>query len=125
MFKPMLSDRAWEAIRPHLPPPKPPGGRGRPRADDRACLEGILLVLRAGLRWRDLPPEVPSGPTCWRRLEAWQAAGCFEDAWAAALDALAARGRHKGRELAIDGSFVPAKKGATRSARPAKARARG
>ena len=121
----MLTDRAWEAFRSHLPPPKPAGGRGRPRADDRACLEGILLVLRAGLRWRDLPPEVPSGPTCWRRLEAWQAAGCFEDAWAAALDSLAARGRLKARELSIDGSFVPAKKGATRPGKPAKARARG
>ena len=118
----MLTDRAWEAIRPHLPPPKPPGGRGRPRADDRACLEGVPLVLRAGMRWRDLPPELPSGPTCWRRLGAWQAAGCFEAAWAAALDSLAARGRLKAAELSIDGSFVPAKKGGTRRGRPAKAR---
>ena len=124
MFKPMLTDRAWERVRPHLPP-KPAGLRGRPRADDRACLEGVLFVLRTGCRWRDLPPGLPSGPTCWRRLKEWQAAGCFEAAWDAALDALAERGRLKAAELAIDGSFVPAKKGAARSGRPAKARARG
>jgi hypothetical protein len=47
-----------------------------------------------------------------------QAAGRFEDAWATALEALAARGRLEAAELSIDGSFMPPKKGATRPARP-------
>jgi transposase len=50
----LLSDRQWEKIEPLLPPPR---GFGRPRAEDRAVLEGILWVLRSGARWRDLPKE--------------------------------------------------------------------
>ncbi len=48
----LLNDSQWENIQPLLPP-RP--GLGRPRADDRLVLEGILWVLRSGARWRDLP----------------------------------------------------------------------
>ena len=51
----LLSDRQWEKIQALLPPPR---GFGRPRAEDRAVLEGILWVLRSGARWRDLPQKV-------------------------------------------------------------------
>lgn len=61
-----LLDRLWKRVCPLLPPAKPMPKGGRPRADDRACLEGIVYVLRNGLRWRDVPAEYPSGPTCWR-----------------------------------------------------------
>lgn len=51
----LLTDRQWERIRPLIPVrPKSPRG-GRPPADDRACLEGMLWVLKSGARWRDLP----------------------------------------------------------------------
>ncbi len=49
-----LKDDQWALIAPLLPPPKP---RGRPRADDRRTINGILWVLRSGARWRDLPRE--------------------------------------------------------------------
>jgi len=45
-----LSDEPWEFIEPLLPPP-----HGRPRADDRQVLNGILYVLRTGIPWNDLP----------------------------------------------------------------------
>src|SRR5213080_1554633 len=35
---------------------------GRKRHDDRACLEGILYVLRHGLPWRALPRLDALGP---------------------------------------------------------------
>src|SRR3954454_11699106 len=35
---------------------------GRKRHDDRACLEGILYVLRHGLPWRALPPPAGGAP---------------------------------------------------------------
>ena len=120
MFRPRLSDRQWAAIAPHLParPPRPRGGR--PPCDDRACLEGVLWVLRTGGRWKDVPAGphtgLPSGVTCWRRLRDWQAAGSFAAMWAAFLAELTARGRLKWAELAVDGTYVPAKKGARRSA---------
>jgi transposase len=61
-----LSDAQWQRIQPLLPAPKP---TGRPRADDRRTLNGILYVLRPGCRWRkDLPDRYGSSVTCWRRL---------------------------------------------------------
>ena len=125
LFTPQISDAAWAAVAPHLPPPKPPHANGRPRRDDRDCLEGILFVLRTGCRWRDLPPHLPSGSTCRRRLAEWHAAGRLAAMWSAFLAALAARGRVKWAELTVDGTFVPAKRGARRSAAGAGGWARG
>jgi len=49
MSKPLLPDDLWEIVEPLLPeePPKPKGGR--PRVPDRACLTGIIFVLKTGL----------------------------------------------------------------------------
>ena len=49
-----LGDEQWELIAPLLPKHK---RRGRPRAEDRPTLSGILWVLRSGARWKDLPPK--------------------------------------------------------------------
>ena len=63
----LLTDAQWEKIGPLLPKrPKRPRG-GRPPANDRKVLEGILWILRSGARWQDLPDEFPSPATCWRR----------------------------------------------------------
>ena len=47
-----LSDYEWEVIK-SLPPPM--SRVGRPRADDRMVLNGILYVLTTGCRWMDMP----------------------------------------------------------------------
>ena len=49
MAKPLLTDELWNRIKPLLPtePPKPKGGR--PRVENRACLTGILFVLKTGI----------------------------------------------------------------------------
>lgn len=53
----LLSDALWDLIEPLLPvPPLRPHG-GRPRVPDRACLTGILFVLRSGIPWQLLPRE--------------------------------------------------------------------
>ena len=116
MFTPQITDAAWAAVAPHLPPAKPAGGTGRPRRGDRECLEGNLFVLRTGCRWRDIPPHLPSGGTCRRRLAAWDGGGHLTSMWAAFLAALTARGPVKWAELAVDGTFVPQKRGARRPA---------
>lgn len=75
----LIPDRLWEIIAPLLPPPTPRPKGGRPRLPDRACLTGILFVLRSGIPWEMLPQELGcgSGMTCWRRLRDWQGAGIW------------------------------------------------
>ena len=120
MAKPeiLLTDEQWERIRPWIPQRERSPRGGRPPADDRACFEGILWVLRSGARWRDLPDRFPSPSTCWRRLNEWEDAGVFVDIWHAFIDQLDEQGLVNWEELFIDGSFAPAKKGAPTWERP-------
>ena len=61
-----LTDEQWERIRPLLPPP---ARTGRPRADDRKVLNGILYVLRTGCAWKGTPRKHRSHVTAWPRLK--------------------------------------------------------
>jgi transposase len=103
-----LTDRQWAFIRPLLPPP---ARTGRPRADDRRTIDGILYVLITGCRWQDLPREYGAPTTVWRRLKRWGADGIWECIWRAALAALDRHGELDWSIGFLDGSFVPAKKG--------------
>jgi transposase len=87
----LLPDALWDLVEPLLPiPPRRPQG-GRPRVSDRACLTGIVFVLRSGIPWQMLPQELGcgSGMTCWRRLRDWQLAGVWDLIHFALLDWLA------------------------------------
>ncbi len=105
-----LTDEQWAVIEPHLP--KRTRKRGRPRNDDRQTLNGILYVLKTGCAWEDLPPEYGSDTTCWRRLNEWSQAGTWERIWRAFLSELDAQTKLEWAQAFLDGSFVPAKKGA-------------
>ena len=110
-----LIDEHWESLQPLLPPRQK---RGRPRADDRKTLNGILYVLRTGCRWEDVPHEYGSPSTCWRRLRAWEENGTWEKIWRVLLSLLDDQNKLRWEKAFLDGSFVPAKKGDMRSARP-------
>ena len=115
-----LSDEQWEHLEPLLPPPR---HRGRPRADDRKTLNGILYVLRTGCRWQDVPREFGSPATCWRRLKEWEEGGTWERIWRELLALLDGQEKLKWARAFLDGSFVPAKKGELALARPGVVRA--
>jgi transposase len=56
-----LTKRQWERVQPLLPPQKPPPGR--PAADHRRILNGILWLIRTGAPWRDVPERYGSWQT--------------------------------------------------------------
>jgi transposase len=120
--KRVLTDEQWDRIAPHLPkhPPSPKGGR--PRADDRECLEGILWLLRSGARWQDIPVDLPSGSTCWRRLQEWAIEEILTELQGVLIDELDELGELDLKELLADATFIRAKKGVTTSGKPRLAR---
>jgi transposase len=119
MTTPLVTDELWAMVEPLLPPeaPKPKGGR--PRIDDRACLTGILFVLRTGIPWEMLPQEMGcgSGMTCWRRLRDWQAAGVWDRLHRTLLDRLGKADKIDWSRASLDSASIPAKRGARKPAR--------
>ena len=107
-----LTEKQWEVIAPLLPEsPRRADGRGRPWADNRALLNGILWVLRTGAQWQDLPARYGTKSTAHRRFQQWVGAGVFEQILSALADDLRDRGELDLSECFIDGTFVSAKKG--------------
>jgi len=120
--KRVLTDEQWERIAPLLPEHHASSKGGRPWADDRECLEGILWLLRTGSRWRDIPIDLPSGSTCWRRLRDWACEGVLQDIHAILIEELDDLGALDLDELLADATFIRAKKGAPTWAKPRLAR---
>lgn len=117
-----LKDEEREAIRKHLPKEPARAKGGRPRADDRKCFEGILWIAWSGAPWGALPKEYGSPTTCWRRLNEWETCDVLLDLWRAFLAQLSEADKLDWDECFADGSFVSAKKGAKKSAKPSAAR---
>jgi len=121
-MKAELTDAHWARIACLIPKPKAKPRGGRPRADDREVMEGILWMLRSGARWRDMPDRYPAYATCWRRLGEWERADLWLSLWRAFLKDLDEAQQLDWSEAFMDGTFAPAKKGATASAKHARVR---
>jgi transposase len=119
MAKPFVSDELWALVAPLLPPepPKPKGGR--PRVPDRAALTGIIFVLKSGIPWELLPPEMGcgSGVTCWRRLRDWQEAGVWDRLHRELLDRLGEADQIDWSRASLDSASMAAKRGVSSPAR--------
>ena len=70
-----LTDAAWAVIEPLLPRN---GGRGKPWADHRRVINGILWRLRTGAPWRDLPERYGPWQTCHARFVRWRRDGTWD-----------------------------------------------
>lgn len=120
MAEPLVPDELWEAVAPLLPRHKArPGKRGRPPVDDRACLTGIVFVLRSGIPWEMLPQEMScgSGMTCWRRLRDWHKAGIWNKLHRLLLERLSQADQLDWSRASIDAGLVPAPGGAKQPGR--------
>src|SRR5437762_1171810 len=107
-----LTNEQWAVLEPHIPEPaKRPDGKGRPRVESRAILDGILWVLRTGAPWEDLPDRYPAYQTCHRRFQEWRKLGVMEKLLHVLATDLFQRGKLDVSETFIDGTFASAKKG--------------
>ena len=118
MAKELVSDELWAVIEPLLPPDPPRPKGGRKRLPNRKVLTGILFVLKTGIGWEDLPQEMGcgSGMTCWRRLQAWQAGGIWQQLHHVLLDQLGQADQIDWSRTAVDAASVPAPGGAKKPA---------
>jgi len=116
MATPLVSNELWEIIEPLLPPERPRPKGGRPPVPNRACLTGIIFVLKSGIPWEMLPQEMNcgSGMTCWRRLRDWTRAGVWEKLHHELLNRLRDADQIDWSRAAMDASLVPAKRGVPR-----------
>jgi transposase len=119
MAKKRVTEALWKGIAPLLPEPEPSLKGGRPRIPNRACLEGIILVLKSGMPWQMLPTELGcgSGSTCWRRFHAWTQLGVWPQLHQRLLRVLGRNGRINLERAVIDSASVRALKGGRTPAR--------
>jgi transposase len=78
-----VSDAMWERLfLPLLAELDPPNKMGRPRADQRRCLDGMIYRARTGCQWNHLPERFGSDSTVHRTVYRWDSRGVFDRLWA-------------------------------------------
>jgi len=119
-----LTNEQWALVEAILPLDRVRAdGRGRPWRDRRMVFNGVLWILRTGAPWKDLPPRYGPYQTGHRRFQNWVRSGVIEKVLLALAEHLRQAGGLDLKECFVDGTFVPAKKGGAKSARPNAARA--
>ena len=73
-----LTEQQWHLVRPVFPAPRQ-SGRGRPPANLRQILNGVLWKLRAASPWYDLPECYPAWQTCYQYYRRWKNRGLIDE----------------------------------------------
>ncbi len=74
-----ITDDEWQRVAPLLPELRPRSElRGRPLANTRSVLNGVLWVMYSGATWSAMPRKYPSYQTCHRRFKAWHQSGVLK-----------------------------------------------
>lgn len=102
-----ITDEQWAFVEPLIP--KSTATTGRPPANPRTMLNGIIWILRTGAPWRDLPYE-QFGPwgTVYAYLKLWRDDGTLDKILLSLQDRRGKRGDIDWDLGCIDGSVVRA-----------------
>lgn len=75
MARHRLTDSDWKLIEGLFPEP---AATGRPPADPRQMMDGVLWRLRTGAPWRDLPEEFGAWETVYKHFDRWNSDGTLD-----------------------------------------------
>ena len=106
-----ITDEMWKLIEPVLLEDSPPRGTGRPRADWRRMLNGIIFRLRSGCQWNKLPSEFGDDSTVHRWFQHWNKNGVMERLWAVMVAQCEELGAVFWKWQAVDGALGKARFG--------------
>ena len=76
MARHRITDEQWKLIEGIFPEP---AATGRPPADPRKMVDGILWRLRTGSPWRDLPEEFGPWETVFKHFNRWNSDGTLDE----------------------------------------------
>ena len=107
-----LTDEEWNAIR-HFLPKRQPHRPGRPRADHRQVINGILWILQTGAPWRDLPLEFGRWQTVYNRFRRWIDEDLWDRIYSHLIRRLDALGQVDRSLWCVDGSSIRAHRSAS------------
>lgn len=111
-----VPDALWERIDRLIQEAHPPKPTGRPRADLRKVLNGIIFRLRSGCQWNKLPQRFGDDSTVHRWFQRWCQDGFFEKLWAVLLAECEELGGVDWQWQSADGAMGKARFGGATSA---------
>jgi len=79
----IIGDSLWDRVRPILEEFWAKKRTGRPAADWRTILNGIIFRMRSGCQWDQLPQCYGAKSTVHRWFQRWNQAGIMAKIWAA------------------------------------------
>jgi len=111
-----VTDREWNAIRKYLPKQRT-CKRGRPWANHRDVVNGILWVLSVGGSWRDIPASFGKWQTIYGRFRRWVREGLWDKIWSNLLRKIDSNGKLARSLWSVDGSVIRAHRSAAGGSR--------
>ena len=107
MSRHCVSDSEWEFIRLFVPKERT-GKPGRPWSPHRQVINGILMVLRTGIPWADLPSEFGKAKTVYNRFRRWVKSGLWQKIFEVLIDRLLKHDKINFELWCVDGTIVRA-----------------
>lgn len=120
-----VPDKLWERIAPVIEALDPPARTGRPRADARPILDGVIFRLRTGCQWNKLPEHFGDDSTIHRTFQRWIERGVLDAIWAQLVQECEELGGVNWQWQAADTAMGKAFGGAKRSAQTPRIAPRG
>ncbi len=106
-----VDDELWAIIEPLLRDFWPRKGTGRPPANWRKCINGIIYQMRTGCQWNQLPKEFGDDSTIHRWFQRWVEAGILQQIWAILIQRCDELQGVEWKWQAADGSLAKARFG--------------